>query len=70
MTAQLTKRQLLMVRHIIHVARAARRDLGKNADRGTTARPTVKQINDTLDALLEIENEAVHVLALRLPDAA
>lgn len=40
---------------IKNLAIEARRDLGQNADRGTTARPTVAQINRTLERLASIE---------------
>jgi hypothetical protein len=57
-----------MIRALGRMATDARRDLGMSANRGTRARPTVAQLNRTLDALRAIETEAAAVLALELPD--
>jgi hypothetical protein len=52
----MTNTQLLAINHIKALAENARRELGYNAANGRAARPTVKQLNSTLDRLASIIN--------------
>lgn len=54
----MTKAQIDAVKFIKMLAENARRELSTNADRGTSARPTVKQINSTLDRLSSMIDSA------------
>jgi hypothetical protein len=52
------------------LATNARHDLSSNADRGTSARPTVAQLNRTLDRLASIENLLNGLLVFAAIEAA
>ena len=54
----MTQAQIQAIGFIKMLAENARRELGLNAANGSKARPTVKQINSTLDRLSSIIESA------------
>ena len=50
----MTPTQLMAIQHVRSLAENAKRELSQNANKGTSARPTVKQLNSTLDRLASI----------------
>lgn len=60
---EMTPTQIQMIEHIGQIAKNAVAELGNRANRGTRARPTVQELNNTIDRLTSIINLTDKVLA-------